>query len=775
MKDYSVWFDDPVAGSVMTAGDAFSGNRFDVQEWDWRAPNTASTTTFDGTLVVGSASAKICLQYAADWHLAGMDIDGYALIRPHRAEVSMSVADLALGSSGTLGFRTLTGGNNAQNLSVANISGSGSIQFGTSYANDTNALWNLSVSDATPEFTGSVVLLRGQLTFGSVFALDSAKLLIVEAEDNRVVLANDVSFGSVEFGAGTLAPGTYTATELNTALGTDRFSGSGILTTGSSEYYVHWTASYPALGSSTNYTDDPDADGMNNLAEYALGGNPVLPDAETVLPTAGMDAAGGTNWLNYAYSRRLDAEARGLSYAVLSGDDLLGTISRPTEEVGSSAVDPEFETVTNRMPTSWDLQGFMQLKIATAAGAGQHPRLFFCEGDIPAIRQKVQSGWLKEAFDEMKANADLYMTVSTNPYPISGSGNGTATAGRAINERVNTLALTGMILDDDTYMVQAIDICMSAIAQTDVNDFDSYNGGISVGDAMHAYAVAYDWLYNHMDEGQQTSLCDEIMEFGSWMYNYSVYGGYYYGRYEPTPLSCNHNAVSHGALGLAALATSSHPEWRELAQRQIGGYFQYARDAAGYNYEGIGYFGYGSLNAQTFSVALRREAHGDLVAAQPKNFSIPEWILRFVQPWGSKVVALNDNPERLGNSSGMMQLIAQNQDHVGLWAWLKMYGPDGDETYGGPVGGYIGDACTIPYIILFADALLQPVSPADAGLPLGKFFPRGSGSFRSSWQDDAALATFTCGFDQHRGHNHRDENSFTFSAFGEYFAIDPGY
>lgn len=412
---------------------------------------------------------------------------------------------------------------------------------------------------------------------------------------------------------------------------------------------------------------------------------------------------------------------------------------------------------------------------SVVADPSLHPRLFFYESDIPAIRQKVQTDWLKEAFDKMKANADVYMNVPTNPYPLTGSGNGAATAGRAINERVNTLALTGMILDDDAYMAQAIDICMSAIAQTDVDDFDSYNGGIAVGDAMHAYAVAYDWLYNYMDEGQRNSLRDEIMEFGSWMYDYSVNGGYYYGRQEPTPLSCNHNAVFHGALGLAALATSSHPEWRELARLQISGYFQYARDVTGYNYEGIVYFGYGSLNAQTFSVAYRREAHGDLVAAQPKNFSIPEWILRFVQPWGSSMVALNDSPERLGISSGMMQLIAQNQDRVGLWTWLKVYGADGDGSYGGPVGGYIGDGCTIPYIILFADAALQPTSPADAGLPLGKFYARGSGSFRSSWEDDAALATFTCGFDQHRGHNHRDENSFTFSAFGEYFAIDPGY
>ncbi len=410
----------------------------------------------------------------------------------------------------------------------------------------------------------------------------------------------------------------------------------------------------------------------------------------------------------------------------------------------------------------------------SANGATNHPSLFFVASDIPALREKVQFGWLHEAFVKMKANADLYRMVSTDPYPMSGPSNGDATAGRAINERVNTLALTGMILNEPTYINKAIDICMAAVAQTSVKDFDRYNGHLAIGDALHAYAVAYDWLYDYMTNSQRTALYAEIMEFGDWMYAYSM-SGKGYGAYDPVPLSCNHNVVCHGGLGLAAVATSSHPEWLHRAVIFVEGYFYYARDATGCNYEGLGYFGYGSQNAVTFSVAYKRATGNDLIAAQKKNALIPEWVLRFMQPWGSSMVALNDSPERIGTSGGLMQLINQNQDGVGLWTWLKMYGSGGDGTYGGPNSAYIGDGCTIPYDILFADSNLKPVSPKDAGLPLGKFFARGSGSFRSSWEDDAALATFTCGFDQHRGHNHRDENSFTFSAFGKYFVIDPGY
>lgn len=637
----ALWFDASVGGvSQYVLGLPTAGHRFDVNGYEFRTPVSSGSASFDGALVVDEAGAEIFMMYAQEWiAVGGMEINNTLMLRPHRTNVTYSISSLDVGSSGNMQFRTLTG-NNMIHLSVAELSGCGQIQFGlASYANDINGVWNFSVTDTAPEFNGTIALVRGELVFANSFALSDAIFSIDHSENNRVVLANNVTFRNVMFNSMDLTNGTYTATGLNLAFNTSRFSGNGTLTV--------------------------------------------------------------------------------------------------TEPV--------------------------------------HPCLFFESSDILSIQQKVQTGWLYEAFSQMQTNANIYKNISVDPYPMSGSSNGDATAGRAINERVNTLALTGMILNDSSYINQAIDICMAAIAQTDVDDFDGYNGHLAIGDALHAYAVAYDWLYNYMTTAQRAALYDEIAEFQNWVYHYST-SGEYYGRYQPIPLSCNHNSVLHGAMGLAALATSSETSgFLDRAAVFIDGYFQYARDTTGYNYEGIGYYGYGSLGAVPFSVAYERAGYADLIDDEPKNYLIPEWVLRFMQPWGSKVVALNDSPDRMGIASGMMQLINQNQDDVGLWTWLKMYGADGDGTFGGPVGGYIGDGCTIPYVILFADASLQPLPPADAELPLGRFFARGGGSFRSSWQDDSALATFTCGFDQHRGHNHRDENSFTFSAFGEYFVIDPTY
>lgn len=400
---------------------------------------------------------------------------------------------------------------------------------------------------------------------------------------------------------------------------------------------------------------------------------------------------------------------------------------------------------------------------------GGYPRLLFSYSDIPALKQKVQTSWLRDAFAVMVARADSYLNISANPYSVSG-----ASAGRAINERVNTLALTGILLDDMSYINHAIAICMSAVEQKDVNDFYGYNAHLSIADGLHAYAVAYDWLYNYMTPAERVALYDEVVEFMDWVYDDSINGGR--GKYEPIPMSSNHNSVHHGALGLAAMVVSTECT-AELKQAAtfVEGYFKYARDATGYNSEGIGYYGYGSLGAIPFSKAYERAGYGNLIDAEQKNALISEYVLRFIQPWGGSIVALNDSPERLDVGSGMIEMIRRNKDRVGLWAWLKMFGPDGDGTYSGPDRSYVGMGCTLPYTLLFADEALEPLSPDAAGMSLGKFFDRGTGSFRSSWEDDAALATFTSGVDIHRGHNHRDEGSFTFSAFGEYFVVDAGY
>ncbi|QHI69406.1 LamG domain-containing protein [Tichowtungia aerotolerans] len=155
---------------------------------------------------------------------------------------------------------------------------------------------------------------------------------------------------------------SFTTDENNELVGGDLYE----IYTGSEEDAVDfsgWLNMYPTLGTSTNYTDDPDADGMNNLLEYALGGIPTDSDAVDVLPTSFAES----NWMLYVYNRRLDASSRQLSYSVVSGADLtLEAMTNATEEIGSSVIDAGFEVVTNRVPMDLEPRQFVTLKIEVA-------------------------------------------------------------------------------------------------------------------------------------------------------------------------------------------------------------------------------------------------------------------------------------------------------------------------------------------------------------------------------------------------------------------------
>ena len=170
--DNTLWFTDSVGGvDKATDGGTYGGNFFDLNGYVLRTPNTTGTSSFSGTIVVGVAGAGLAELMADTWNPTGMDIGNRLQMRLRRSTVNLNIANLALGSLGDLDFRTLTD-NNIFNLSIANVSGSGSLEFGdNTYANDVNGVWSLSVTDSSPEFTGSVDLTRGQLTFSNAFAL----------------------------------------------------------------------------------------------------------------------------------------------------------------------------------------------------------------------------------------------------------------------------------------------------------------------------------------------------------------------------------------------------------------------------------------------------------------------------------------------------------------------------------------------------------------------------------------------------------------------------
>ena len=122
--------------------------------------------------------------------------------------------------------------------------------------------------------------------------------------------------------------------------------------------YESWAAGLDQTG----VNDDPDADGIANLVEYALGGD---ASSAASLPRWGISESDGRVWIEFP--RRIDAAERGLSYEVEYSED--ASIWDDELAAGSSVLvedfvpaRPGFERVRVGIPH--DGSGFLRMRIA---------------------------------------------------------------------------------------------------------------------------------------------------------------------------------------------------------------------------------------------------------------------------------------------------------------------------------------------------------------------------------------------------------------------------
>jgi len=130
--------------------------------------------------------------------------------------------------------------------------------------------------------------------------------------------------------------------------------------------YNEWTANYPDLGADTAMTNNPDGDLLDNLAEYAFGGDPSDgADLGHVVQRSFVDE-GGTLYMEYIYAKRSDAGDRGLAYSLeTNGDLIFGSWTNADYTVtgiGAGAFGPGFDAVTNRVPAT-DAKKFIRTQV----------------------------------------------------------------------------------------------------------------------------------------------------------------------------------------------------------------------------------------------------------------------------------------------------------------------------------------------------------------------------------------------------------------------------
>jgi hypothetical protein len=129
--------------------------------------------------------------------------------------------------------------------------------------------------------------------------------------------------------------------------------------------YEKWASDFGLTVTNAVFSANPDGDALNNLGEFATGGNPTNAADIGHVPTIGIRNEGGTNVVEYVYARRIGTESE-LGYHLELATDLAagnwtnaGYLQLPTPGAFAAG----FETVTNRIDTSGQDAVFIRLVI----------------------------------------------------------------------------------------------------------------------------------------------------------------------------------------------------------------------------------------------------------------------------------------------------------------------------------------------------------------------------------------------------------------------------
>lgn len=429
----------------------------------------------------------------------------------------------------------------------------------------------------------------------------------------------------------------------------------------------------------------------------------------------------------------------------------------------------------------------------TFAESLNHPCLLFNKSEIELIREKSESTqWLKDMREVVIKDADAMLDLQTEPYLLEDESKHLyfGIAGRGVQVHVLNLALAGYLTDEQKYFDKAKEVLLAVVRQTEPENNKNWERHHQASDAAQGVTLGYDLLYPYMSETERSEVMEEIEKFGKYLY---VSAGVW-GTFDKGSTSCNHNSVHHGALGLCALVTGNHQEWLDRAIQRTEGFYTFCADETGYVTEGHHYLSYGFGGAFPFTLALKNLTGYDLFKKYNSLISqAGDQVLWNLLPNGGMTVLNDSYCAPVGETVAYGAMLFNKPEQ--LWAWLKFaedipgqwemnYFEKRAKFYLGlsytKRGKYFSAPYGLPYtrfLLFLPDAkYTEPKKPEGKSAELTKVFESGRVFMRSGWNDsNDAHVSFTSGYDFHHGHNHRDENSFTFYSLGEIFINDPIY
>lgn len=390
-----------------------------------------------------------------------------------------------------------------------------------------------------------------------------------------------------------------------------------------------------------------------------------------------------------------------------------------------------------------------------------HPRLLV--SDFSAVRTTADE-YQAAMLDRLVRDAGEILRLPTASYEIP-DGLRLLSTSREVVRRTYALALAWKATGNGRYLRRLLDDLEAAAAFPDWNHHRHF---LDTAEMTHAFAVAYDWLFDDLSAGERASLADAIVRHGL-RPGLAVYDGSA-GEAGASPhwnvRTNNWNIVCNGGLVLGALAVADVEP--ELAARIVDAATDSVRVAVaefapdgGYP-EGAGYWGYAVKYLALLLAALDTATGDDRgLADSPGLRETGLFPLYLTGPTREPFNYYDSHPE-LTHPRELLWFANRYADPVVRW-WAMLTEPDR------PLGWV-----NSPIALLWRTDPTT-ASPREAGLDLDiAYRPNEVVSSRSAWDDPDALWVAWKGGDNTTSHGDLDLGTFVLEAGGVRWAEDFG-
>ena len=384
-----------------------------------------------------------------------------------------------------------------------------------------------------------------------------------------------------------------------------------------------------------------------------------------------------------------------------------------------------------------------------------HPRLMMDANTLARIKKQIdQDTVAAKTYRRIKREVKETLAKKPSEYSIP-DGRRLLSTSRRVKERVRQLAFVYLMEGGKPYLERAWAELGAAAQFKDWNP-DHF---LDTAEMTYAFALGYDWLYNHWTEDQRRVLRKAIIEKGLTPGLMAYRENAWWTRNHN-----NWNQVCNGGLGMGALAIAD--EDPELANEILHASVKsiplsmhfYAPDGAGI--EGVTYWDYGARYNVLFLSSLFSALGTDFDLTATPGFKESGDYQIYIS--GADRYSFDFADCGLQRVSSPMHFWMGKQYDIQHYSWFRY---DTLRQYG---RGTVLD-------LLWFDDRAKNFDPST--LPLNKHFRKADvATLRTSWTDPNALVLgIQAGGNYNLGmHRHLDQGTFILEALGQRWAIDSG-